>query len=184
MGRSDSKHLTVRQRVAAEGKRRCNTCQKELEDTAINFATTEMCVYCYQRDQAQRTNNDILRVVAAADKVQMARLEMWSRGALPFEQAPNVIEHLENLLALAGGSQGFAQRIWTEFLSAPPGGMIRQQYIRMVNEMINRAHEEGKTTDHVTKMTNEELEKASESLMEEVIGRITREAVTVDDDEL
>ena len=74
-------------------------------------------------------------------------------------QDPQLAELSAHFIAHAGGMSGLAKLLYTEFIAANSGGLMRQRILEMVLRATKFANERAPKLDDVQDLTDEDLER-------------------------
>lgn len=74
-------------------------------------------------------------------------------------QDPQLAELSAHFIAHAGGMSGLAKLLYTEFIAANSGGLMRQRILEMVLRATKFANERAPKVDDVQDLTDDDLER-------------------------
>lgn len=72
-------------------------------------------------------------------------------------QRPSTEAFLDHFFAFAGGPAAVAKMLYTEFISAPSGSLMRQRTLELVMRSMGKADAKGSPLDDTTSLSDDDL---------------------------
>jgi hypothetical protein len=150
---------------------KCARCKAEFDGPGMRRWKKIYCPSCTGIMHDQEREHMALRYIAMSDRAQLKMLEDYVSGKVVIEQCPQITSQVEELMACVGGSRGFAQRYWAEFLMAVPGSPTRQRYLTLLLQSVEAISARGDAKSDLSQATPEELEVIMQTVFEKVLQR-------------
>ena len=116
------------------------------------------CMDCERVIQDKKQAQDIKEFVDGFDTAQLNLLRSLMQDTKPkvMYNTPHLLEIFEEVVRVFGGSKGYAHHVMAQYLSASPGGMIRQRILDIIYQMT-KACSELNYTKKPDEMSDDEL---------------------------
>lgn len=155
----------------------CTDCGTDLPLDAMHYdrdrnssdGFRDVCKLCRkeQREQSLRERRPPGDVMRGVEDEAMEVLDKLApdRGGI---SVPHMAELFEAVMDAFSGPQGLARHILSTFLSAKPGGPVRQKILSDVLKLGQRTTETGMAQVSLDKLTTEEIEELHNRKLEEI----------------
>jgi len=158
----------------SEQEYQCEQCGGYFPESGFNRTEagnrTKWCTACLHAKRetaiAKRQEKTLDEIEAASVK---AFLKAASRGG---ENVPHVSELLERVMALFGGSGGFASTLTKQYFDAPPGSATRTKMLESIVKLTTSVSEQGASKKPLELWSDAELEDELDKRLGQIASTI------------
>jgi len=155
--------------------RACHGCDQDLPVSEFE-GNSVVCVHC-DKHREREARKYIRKATKKVDAQLLSHMEAFiekHKNRPPSGELPHVGTAAELFLEAYGGLDGLALLHVSEFLTAKPGGSVRQRHLAEVRKLHEKAEAAGYTKKPLSMYTLEELEEQIERLSPQVF-RLTHD---------
>lgn len=173
----------LREGYVPEGMVTCTSCGMELPQTAKYFdrdnskdsGFRNVCKQCRAEKKKREENAE---VIAAAKKLDDHAVKFLK---LAGEDKTNGVPHMaslcEEVLAVFGGTKGYARHLMSTYLNAEAGGMIRQKILSAAQQLVVKTTEGGYAQVPLDQMTEDDLQSSIAEMEERLVEQARQKLI-------